>query len=61
MTTSKRTPIVIAVIGLAMEAVVLFLMSTKRIDTTVATPLIITGMLMAFVPLFVAARRARKR
>ncbi|HVE72295.1 MAG TPA: hypothetical protein VNI54_13080 [Thermoanaerobaculia bacterium] len=61
MTTSNRTPIVIAVIGLAIEAVVLVLLSTKRIHMTVATPLIIMGMLMAFVPLFVVARRSRKR
>ena len=61
MKPGTRTPIVIAVIGLAIEAVVLVLLSTKRIHMTVATPLIITGMLMAFVPLFVAARRGRRR
>ena len=60
MTTNNRTPIVIAVIGLVIEAVVLFLLSSKRIHMTAATPLIIMGMLMAFVPMFIVARRSRK-
>ena len=59
--TSNRTPITIAVIGLIIEAVTIFLMARKSVSATVATPLIITGMLMAFVPLFVVARRSRRR
>jgi hypothetical protein len=61
MTTSNRTPIVIAVIGLVIEVVVIALLSSKRIAAPTATPLLITGMLMAFVPLFVVARRSRRR
>ena len=59
--TSNRTPIVIAAIGLIIEIVVIYLLSSKQISETVATPLMITGMLMAFVPLFVVARRSRRR
>ena len=59
--TGNRTPIVIAAIGLVIEAVTIYLLSAKQISESVATPLIITGMLMAFVPLFVVARRSRKR
>jgi hypothetical protein len=61
MTSSNRTPLVIAAIGIAIEVVTLLLLSSKRIPTSVGTPLIITGMLMAFVPLFVVARRSRRR
>lgn len=61
MSSSNRIPIAIAVFGLAIEAVVLVLLSTKRIPANYATPLIITGMLMAFVPLFVVARRSRRK
>ena len=59
--TSNRTPITIAVIGLILEVVTIFLLASKRLSETAATPLIITGMLMAFVPLFVVARRSRRR
>jgi hypothetical protein len=59
--TSNRTPIVIAAIGLIIEIVVIYLMWTKQISEIVAAPLMITGMLMAFVPLFVVARRSRRR
>ncbi|HUR83007.1 MAG TPA: hypothetical protein VM733_19770 [Thermoanaerobaculia bacterium] len=61
MSSSNRIPLAIAAIGLCIEAIVLVLLSTKRIPQTYATPLIITGMLMAFVPLFVVARRSRRR
>ncbi|HEX6086022.1 MAG TPA: hypothetical protein VF266_15925 [Thermoanaerobaculia bacterium] len=59
--TGNRTPIVIAVIGLIVEVVTIYLLSSKQIEESVATPLLITGMLMAFVPLFVVARRSRRR
>jgi hypothetical protein len=59
--SGNRTPIAIAVIGILVEAVTLYLLATKQIAESVATPLIVTGMLMAFVPLFVVARRSRRR
>ena len=54
-------PIAIAIIGIVLEGVVLYLLASKRIPEQYATPLIITGMLMAFVPLFLVARRSRRR
>ena len=59
--TGNRIPVVIAVIGLILEVTTIYLLSTKQISESVATPLMITGMLMAFVPLFVVARRSRRR
>lgn len=61
MTSGNRTPLVIAAIGITIEVVTIFLLSSKQIATSVATPLMITGMLMAFVPLFVVARRSRRQ
>ena len=61
MASGNRTPTVIAILGIVLEAVVLYLLAAKQISQQYATPLIITGMLMAFVPLFVVARRSRKR
>ena len=57
----NRTPIIIAVAGIAIELITLVLLSSKRLPETFATPLIGLGMLMAFIPLFVLARRARHR
>ena len=60
-TSSNRTPLVIAALGITIEVVTIFLLSSKRIPTSVGMPLMITGMLMAFVPLFVVARRSRRQ
>lgn len=57
----KRTAIVLGVAGIAVEAVTVALLASGRLTASVATPFIITGMLMSFVPLFVVARRARRR
>jgi hypothetical protein len=57
---SKRTAIILGVCGIAIEVVTVLLLAQKKIPTTFGTPLVITGMLMAFVPLFVLARM-RKR
>lgn len=57
----NRTPIIIAIVGIAIELITLLLLGAKRIPETFATPLIGLGMLMAFIPLFVLARRARRR
>ena len=59
--TGNRIPIAIAVAGLIVEVVTIYLLSQKQITESVATPLLITGMLMAFVPLFLVARRSRRR
>lgn len=57
---SKRIAIVIGILGIALEAITIFLLSSKRISTRVGTPLVITGMLVAFVPLFLLARRHKR-
>ena len=61
MTKNNRTPVLIAVLGIAIEVVAIVLLATKQIAASVATPVIITGMVMAFVPLFVVARRSKRR
>jgi hypothetical protein len=61
MNPANRTPLAVAAIGLAVEAITLVLLSSNRIPKSVGTPLIIAGMLLAFVPLFVLARRSRRR
>ena len=57
----NRMPIAIGVIGILIELTAVFLMASKRLAPAYATPLIIVGMFMAFVPIFVMARRARRR
>ena len=51
----------IAVVGIVIEGTAIALLASKRVPVSTATPLIIAGMFMAFVPLFVLARRARRR
>ena len=57
----KRLAIYIGVFGILLEAVAVFLLASKRIDPKIGTPLAIAGMFIAFVPLFVLARRHKKR
>lgn len=61
MHPSNRTPIALAVFGIVVELVAILLLGSKRISMTVATPLIIAGMFLAFVPIFVAARRVKRK
>lgn len=58
---SKRSAIVIGACGIAIEVIAVLLLAQKKIPSTFGTPLVITGMLMAFVPLFVLARSKRRR
>jgi uncharacterized membrane protein len=58
---NRKFVIVMAVLGIAVEIAVLYLLSQKRITSGVAMPLIIAGMFLGFVPMFVVARRARRR
>ena len=53
-------PIAIAVIGIVIELIAIVLISSKRLSTSAGTPFVIVGMFMAFVPVFVLARRARR-
>lgn len=51
--------IAVAVVGITIELVAIFLLASDRVAGEIATPLIIFGMLLAFVPIFIASRRRR--
>jgi hypothetical protein len=54
---TKRTAIIIGIAGIALELVTVILLASKRIPPSYGTPMVITGMFLAFVPVFVLARR----
>lgn len=56
---NNKIPIAVAIFGIALELLAIWLLASKRIPMTTASPLILAGMFLAFVPIFVAARRAR--
>jgi hypothetical protein len=58
---TKRFTVALAVAGIAVEVTAIMLLASERIGTTVAVPLIIAGMFLAFAPMFLVARRARRR
>jgi hypothetical protein len=58
---NKRTAIILGVLGIAIELITVLLLAQKRIPTTYGVPLVITGMLLAFVPLFALARMGKRR
>lgn len=60
MNRRNLVPISIAFVGIAVEAIAIYLLAAKRISTGVAVPLIVAGMFLGFVPIFVVARRARR-
>jgi hypothetical protein len=57
---SKRTAILLGIIGIAIEIIAVMLLAQKRIPTTYGIPLVVAGMFLAFVPLFVLARMRRR-
>ncbi len=57
---SKRTAIILGIIGIAIEVIAVMLLAQKRIPTTYGIPLVVAGMFLAFVPLFVLARMRRR-
>ena len=57
---ANRLLFAVALFGIALEALAIYLLAAKRIETTVAIPLIIAGMFVAFVPIFAVARRAKR-
>lgn len=57
----KRTAIILGVIGMAIEVIAIVLLAQKRIPTTYGIPLVVAGMVLAFVPLFLVARAKRTR
>ena len=58
---SKRTAIILGVVGIAIEVIAVVLLAQKQISPTFAIPLVVAGMFLAFVPLFVLARMRRRR
>ena len=57
---SKRIALIVGTFGILIEIVAVFLLSSKRIHPVMGTSLVITGMLLAFVPIFVLARRHKR-
>lgn len=57
---TRKFAIVIGVVGIVIEVIAVFLMAQKRVPSSVGTPLVVVGMFLAFVPVFVMARRHKK-
>lgn len=60
LSRKRRLQIALAIAGLAIEAIAIWLLASKQITLTVATPLILVGMFLAFVPMFAVARSRRR-
>jgi hypothetical protein len=58
---NKGRLILIAVIGLLIELVTIILLASNRIQVVWAMPLVIVGMMLAFVPIFAVTRRAKRK
>jgi hypothetical protein len=57
---ANRMLFAVALFGIVLEAIAIYLLAAKRIATPVAIPLVIAGMFIAFVPIFAVARRAKR-
>lgn len=57
----KRIAVIIGIIGIAIEIAAIALLATKRVPTNIGMPLVVTGMFLAFVPIFVLSRRHKRR
>ena len=60
MKRENRVPAAIGAVGIVIEVIAIALLASGRLRVPVAAPLVILGMLLAFVPLFVLARRAKR-
>jgi len=56
----RRFQITLAVAGIVIEGIAIALLASKQISPTFATPIILAGMFMAFVPMFAVARSKRR-
>jgi hypothetical protein len=56
----RRFQIALAVAGIAIEGIAIWLLASKQLSPTFATPIILAGMFMAFVPMFAVARAKRR-
>lgn len=59
--TGKRIALTAAVCGILLELAAVALLAGHRLTVNAAMPLMIFGMFLAFVPLFVVSRNARRR
>jgi hypothetical protein len=59
-TRSKVFAIAVSLVGIGIELIAIFLLARKSITTAVAMPMIVVGMFLAFVPVFVVARRFKR-
>jgi hypothetical protein len=60
LSRKRRLQMALAVAGIAIEGIAIWLLASKQISVAYATPIILAGMFMAFVPMFAVARSKRK-
>lgn len=60
LSRKRRLQIALAVAGIAIEGIAIWLLASKQISVAYATPIILAGMFMAFVPMFAVARSKRR-
>lgn len=56
----RRFAAVVGIVGIVIELVAVALLATKRIPVGFGMPLVIAGMFVAFVPMFILSRSARR-
>ena len=56
----KRLAAFIGIFGIIVEIIAIYLMASKTIPQSSATPLLIAGMFIAFVPIFFLARQHKR-
>jgi hypothetical protein len=59
-TKGRNLALWIAVVGIAIELIMIWLLRSGRIAAPVAMPILIVGMFMAFVPAFALIRSRRR-
>jgi uncharacterized membrane protein len=59
-TRQKRLAAIIGLVGIAIELVAVALLAMKRLPTNIGIPIVVAGMFIAFVPMFVMSRNARR-
>ena len=57
---NKRLFVIIAVVGILLELIVIFLMASERITVAVAMPLLIVGMFVTFAPIFMGNMKSKR-
>lgn len=56
----KRLVIIMAVVGILLELIVIFLMASERVTVAVAMPLLIVGMFAAFAPMVMSNMKSKR-